>query len=223
MEECTFIVSGGAVDSDFLAGELKKATKKTIIAADRGLEACLLLAQKGDFLPDYVIGDFDSLAADQGKTLQTLQKQGTQVIRLNPIKDDTDTEAALRLAFEKTVGDIYIFGGTGTRLDHVLGNLSILIQGFDRGRSVLLIDPWQRIRMIRGEWRLPRQQQFGKYVSVFPWGGAASGVTLEGFAYPLQDVVLEGTTSLGVSNEITGELGRILVRDGTLLVVESRD
>ena len=142
---------------------------------------------------------------------------------LNPVKDDTDTEAALHLAFHKTQGDIVILGGTGTRLDHVMGNISILKQGIAQGRKVLLMDPYNRIQMVKSQLLIEKGEQFGKYVSVFPLDGRAEGVTLKGFFYPLDNATLESDSSLGVSNEITGEVGEIFVKSGLLLVIESRD
>ena len=46
---------------------------------------------------------------------------------------------------------------------------------------------------------------------------------LQGFYYPLEDATLVGDSSLGVSNEIVEEKGEIYVREGCLLVIESRD
>ena len=143
--------------------------------------------------------------------------------RLQPIKDDTDTEAALMLALERTEGDIVILGGTGTRLDHVLGNISILGKAFSFHRNVVLLDSHNRICLVKDAWSIAKKEQFGNYVSVFPMQGVARGVTMKGFYYPLTDVTLTGYTSLGVSNEIVDEKASVFVREGVLIVIESRD
>lgn len=195
---------------------MEQDDKKMVIAADRGVEACVKLG----ITPDFIIGDFDSVS-EEGKEYLS-QYKGT-VVSLNPVKDDTDTEAALHLAFHKTQGDIVILGGTGTRLDHVMGNISILKQGIAQGRKVLLMDPYNRIQMVKSQLLIEKGEQFGKYVSVFPLDGRAEGVTLKGFFYPLDNATLESDSSLGVSNEITGEVGEIFVKSGLLLVIESRD
>src|SRR5215211_6740422 len=59
----------------------------------------------------------------------------------------------------------------------------------------------------------------GDSVSVFPFTGPATGVTLEGFNYPLQDTRLEMGDTLGFHNELTGAAGRISVEGGVLLVI----
>lgn len=212
----TYILSGGQLDPAFAEKMLGQCEDKVIIAADRGVEAC----EKLGVTPDYIIGDFDSVS-EAGQ--EFLQRYTGMVVSLNSVKDDTDTEAALQLAFDKTQGDIIILGGTGTRLDHVMGNISILRQGIERGRSVFLVDPYNRIRVVEGKLSIEKEKQFGEYVSVFPLEGKAEGVTLTGFYYPLRDAVLEGASSLGVSNEIVEERADISVKKGCLLVIESRD
>ncbi len=211
----TYIITGGSVDIDFIRSIIE-ADPGCVIAADRGLEACVALSIK----PQYVIGDFDSVSA---QTKSFFDSWDGEVTRLNPIKDDTDTEAALQLAFEKTEGDIVILGGTGSRLDHVLANISILGQGFEHGREVLLLDAHNRIRLIQKECFIKRDEQFGKFVSLFPINGSVRGVTLEGFYYPLTNATMEGYTSLGVSNEIVEKEARIKIDQGTLIMIESRD
>ncbi len=115
---------------------IKEHAGATIIAADRGLEACMKLQIE----PDYVIGDFDSLD-EQVKDAFLADRRN--VTKLNPIKDDTDSEAALHLAFEKTKGVSFFLGGTGTRLDrNVFGNIAILGQGFVQDRHIFF---WMNI------------------------------------------------------------------------------
>lgn len=212
----TYIISGGSIDLRFAGELLKKETGITVIAADRGLEACAAL----HIVPDMIIGDFDSLS-EEGK--QKLKDYPSETITLPSVKDCTDTEAALTLAFAKTKGDIIILGGTGTRLDHVLGNLSVLGQGIGQNRNVTLMDAHNRITVVKEKMTIKKAEQFGKYVSVFPYGEKAEQVSLRGFFYPLENAVLDIATSLGVSNEIVDEEAVIFVGKGKLLVVESRD
>jgi thiamine pyrophosphokinase len=60
-------------------------------------------------------------------------------------------------------------------------------------------------------------------VSVFPFTGPATGVTLEGFGYPLEDALLEIGDTLGFHNELNGEVGRVSVGGGTLLVIHEAE
>lgn len=212
----TYILAGGRLSLPFLKEQLDRHSDRTIIAADRGLEACVSLGIE----PDFVIGDFDSLDETIREEFLSQEKN---VTKLNPIKDDTDTEAALTLAFEKTEGDIIILGGTGTRLDHVLGNIGILGQGFAHGRSVELLDEHNRIRLADGPVTIKKREQYGKYVSLLPLTTEVKGVTLEGFYYPLHEFTLTSYTSIGISNEIVEEEARISFDEGVLVIIESKD
>ena len=61
------------------------------------------------------------------------------------------------------------------------------------------------------------------YVSLLPFLGEASGIDLEGMAYPLQDYTLRPGKSIGISNEVSGERATIRLRQGYLLVMRSCD
>ena len=220
-----FIIAGGKLNPEFAKGFLADHSfdKTLFIACDSGFESCLSLGVN----PDIVVGDFDSISDDAYKKIENT---GAEVIKLNPIKDDTDTEFALRLAFKRTknTDEIYILGGTGARIDHTLGNISLLGLGLKHDREVILVDDRNYIQMLAPGWTLELEKdgkfgQFGKYVSVFPYGGIASGVTMKGFKYPLHRATLEGFNTLTVSNEIVDNFATIHVAEGYLIVCESRD
>lgn len=220
-----FIIAGGKLNPEFAKGFLADHSfdKTLFIACDSGFESCLSLGVN----PDIVVGDFDSISDDAYKKIENT---GAEVIKLNPVKDDTDTEFALRLAFKRTknTDEIYILGGTGARIDHTLGNISLLGLGLKHDREVILVDDRNYIQMLAPGWTLELEKdgkfgQFGKYVSVFPYGGIASGVTMKGFKYPLHRATLEGFNTLTVSNEIVDNFATIHVAEGYLIVCESRD
>ena len=71
---------------------------------------------------------------------------------------------------------------------------------------------------------LKKEEQFGKYVSFFPFGGNVTDLTLEGFKYPLSNYCLTAADSgLTVSNEIISEHARVTFSSGELLMIMSRD
>lgn len=188
------------------------------IAADKGISYMNDLG----ISPDFWIGDFDS--ADDSTTEEDIAKvksQGGQIIKLNPVKDDTDTEAALDLAMKNSKGSIYIFAGLGGRTDHALSNIHILKKALDCGRKAILLSYRERIRLTDDRLVIKKSEQYGNYVSVFPFSTEASGVDIEGMKYSLSDATFSYGTSLGQSNEIVDEEGIITVKDGILLVIES--
>lgn len=86
-----------------------------------------------------------------------------------------------------------------------------------------MVDKHNRMRMIESGIVLKQQEQYGNYVSLFPFTPQVRGLTLTGFKYPLDHYPLECYHSLGVSNEIVEEKAVISFETGVLLVIESRD
>ena len=239
----TIIVSGGDIQSDFALYFLKKNIEKAgrenirLIAADRGLEFFL------DYLilPDVVIGDFDSLSED-GKNFLEMQSEDipyggmlewklqkgegkvVEVVRLRPEKDDSDTQSAMNYAIQNGAKEIVILGVTGNRVDHLMANFGLLILAQKQGAEVVLADRYNYMKLISSGTILKKSEQFGKYVSFFPLGGDVTGLTLEGFKYPLDKYHLTTADSgLTVSNEISEEYAKVTYESGTLLMIMSRD
>ena len=137
------IISGGAADREFVKEQYEEAKLHAekhgetcyVIAADKGVECCLDLG----IVPDHIVGDFDSIEPAKKQEMENLD---TQITYLNPEKDDTDSEAALNIAFEESSGNIYFVGSTGTRLDHVLGNMMILGKGPEHNRKI-----WMAVKL----------------------------------------------------------------------------
>lgn len=218
----TLIVSGGHIDDAFATEWIKEHSYDRMIAADRGME----FFHRNGITPDAIVGDFDSVSTEALEFFRTwdLQEQTqVEIVTLNPIKDDTDTEFAIRKAIAEGASEITLLGATGTRLDHVLGNIELLGIGLEKGIEIELVDDHNRIRMINGPLTFEKKKQFGKYVSLIPVTTEVTGVTLEGFRYPLQNDTLNKFSSLGISNEIAGEIAKLTINEGILLVIESRD
>lgn len=218
----TVIFSGGRTDLVFAAEFMKDKKNAFLIAADRGLEAMMSLG----FKPNAVIGDFDSASKETIDQVNSFEKEDDiTVIRLNPVKDDTDTEAAVRFALEnnKEPGDIYILGGTGSRIDHILGNISVLGLGRQFGKKIILLDENNKIELLFEGRTILKEEAFGDFVSLIPFGDEVTGLTLKGFKYPLKNGVLKGFNSLGISNEIVSKEAQISFDSGVLIMVESKD
>lgn len=211
------IVSGGSLSKEFVTKVVGQGKYDRILAADSGMNALYAAA----VTPDIIIGDFDS--ADEKILRFFQQNKAIDFCTLNPEKDDTDTEFAIRESIRRGADSITIIGGTGTRLDHVLGNISLLGIGLEEQVSMELLDEHNRIRMIQDTLILEKETQYGKYVSLIPYGGDVQGITLRGFKYPLSDYTMGGFNSLGISNEIVDNRAEIRFRSGILLVIESKD
>lgn len=223
MKDRILILTGGQLEENFLKQYLEeqKEAFSFIICADRGLEA----ADKVGLKVDGIVGDFDSLK--QKELLKKYQAMETKVeIRsFVPEKDWTDTHLAIDFALEKNPKEIVILGATGTRVDHLLGNLNLLMMPAKKQIPAYIIDPWNKIYLLYGEteYVIRKEKAYGRYVSVIPFTPMAEHVTLEGFKYPLRDVTMTMGNSLGISNEIVDKTAKIKLNSGYLLIIESDD
>jgi len=208
----------------FAGGELGDWAKTHVrpddylIGADRG---ALFLAESG--LPLHLaVGDFDSITPAQ---LDAVRAHADEALAVDAIdKDWTDTELALREAIARGFREIVIAGGLGTRFDHTLANVYLLCLAADEGCSAMIAGERNEIRLLTGpgECRLNADSRY-EHVSLLPVASSASGITLQGFAYPLNDATIRIGMSLGVSNKLVGAEGVIALREGRLLIIRSRD
>lgn len=213
---CT-IISGGHIDDMFAVEWIKDNQCDLLIAADSGMN----FLHRNNIVPDIIAGDFDSVDDTSFETFSEMNE--VEMLQLNPIKDDTDTEFVIREAIRRGATEITLLGATGTRLDHVFGNMHLLGIGIQEGVGIQIVDAHNRIRMINDEIEIRREEQFGDYVSLLPIDGTVTGVTLEGFKYPLENAQISSFSSLGISNEIVEERAYIKIKSGVLLMIESRD
>ena len=141
------------------------------------------------------------------------------VCRLPVEKDDTDTQAAVKAALDQGCKTIYIYGGTGgKRLDHTLANLQTIFYIRRQGaRGYLYGDDFLWTVIENESLELKREVDWG-FVSVFPLGEQAEGVTEEGLQYRLENGLLRADTPLGVSNHFDAPTARISVKKGALAV-----
>lgn len=190
---------------------------QNIIAGDKGLEALYQLK----IIPNYVVGDFDSVSPE---ILEFYKKQQQIIFHtFNAEKDNTDTDIALKLAIQLKSSKITILGALGKRMDHALANMHILKDALEANIPCQIMDEYNRIYLINTSIQLEKDKIYGKYVSLIPLTSTVEGLTLIGFKYPLNDYTLPIGTSLGISNEIVTDTAHIKMKNGILIVIESRD
>ena len=168
--------------------------------------------------PDIAVGDFDSVTAGE---FALIRKKSGKLVRYPAEKDATDTELAVHTAIGKKPEEVIIFGGIGTRLDHVLGNIHLLEILHNRGIVAYLRDERNEIFLLSSR-RTIKQSSRYRYVSLLPYTGTVT-VSLRGFKYPLSRAVLRRGSTRGVSNEITANEAIIDVYEGIALVIRSKD
>lgn len=216
----TLIITGGSIDIAFACNYIKNQTFEYIIAVDGGLEA----AMKMDIVPDYVVGDFDTVS----KEILGHYRENQDIIfeQFNPEKDFTDTSRAVHLAVELGTSHITVLGGIGTRMDHSLANIQLLQIPLEQGIDAMILDNCNRIRLLgttKKELWLKKSEY--KYISIIPMTEFVAGLSLSGMKYPLNEyeMHLNREISRCVSNEIVDEEAVIRLEEGKVIVVESRD
>ena len=218
MREYAIVTAGGKIDDDFALRILSENKAAFLVAADRGL----VFLDRHGIVPDLVVGDFDSAGEEYVRQyLQTHPE--VRVKSFHWEKDDTDTEIAAKEAVEMGCTRIDFLGATGSRFDHVLGNVQVLHMLLEQGVTGRILDPCNRITMHREHFRIRRSEQWGKYVSFFAWGGNVEGLTLKGFHFPMVDGCLKPSRAIAVSNQIEDAYAEVSFRSGRLLMVESKD
>ena len=203
-----------------LNGELKgnkEEYKKLIgekdvlfVAADGG---ALLLDSIG-FLPDVIIGDFDSLTEVQ---CQRYQKMGVKIMKYPIEKNETDGELALQYCRERDFNNIVIIGFAGGRLDQQLANIFLLEYALRNGMTAFIKEPGLEIGIIKKEKIF--FQKIGARFSLIPLDEKVSGVTIRGCKYSLEAESLLRYKTRGMSNIIEQEKALITIEKGLLLYV----
>ena len=216
MDKRAVIIAGGEINDDLALSFIQKDSY--IIAADRGL---VFLAQH-DMVPDLIVGDFDS-APEEIRRSYLASHPGIEVREYNWEKDYTDLEIAAVAAADRGAREIVILGATGTRLDHMIGGIQTLALLLERGCRGIIVDPCNRITLHEDPFTIRKDTQWGKYVSLFAWGGPVTGITLKGFHFPMENGTLTNSGTLAISNQIEESEGQVFFESGRLLVIESQD
>lgn len=208
------VVFAGGTVSDYTMLPVRIDDADCIICADSGIVHCSLMRLKADVW----VGDFDSSDFEEFSKLNAAKN--AEIIRLNPMKDDTDTEFALDIAANRGYKEIVLIGGVGTRLDHSLANIFLMEKYFKLGVKLTIVNEHNIFNLSCNSTVTLRRNRM-KYVSLLPLETVK--VTNSGFLYPLKDEFLYRYSSRGISNEITEEYGSITTSGGCAIIIESVD
>lgn len=204
------IVSGGEPPSKGLFEKiLRDFSPDKIIAVDSGANALY----EYNSVPDVLIGDFDSIDQNVLAHFET----SLEVFRSPIEKDETDTELAILKAIDLNASDIVVLGGTGSRLDHTLGNIFLLKKVLGYDVPCVLVDDNQEISLIKNKKEFVSMQ--GKTVSLISLAEKTTDIRTEGFYYPLHGEVLRFGETRGISNIINKEYASVKIGKGELLII----
>lgn len=193
-------------------GPIQRALPKAslVVAADGGLTE----ANRLGLAVDLLVGDMDSAAPDD---VAAYVGAGGAVERHPVDKDATDLELALRAVSERGVAHVTVAGGSGGRLDHLLGNALTVASATWAHMQVDAIFGPALAHVVRGSRTMEGEP--GELMTLFALGGPAHGVRTRGLRWELHGVALEPGSGLGISNEFIETRVTIEVGSGVVLAL----
>lgn len=204
MRRCVIVGGAGISNYEYIRSMLRE--DDYIVFCDSGLKHMEALQVRADL----IIGDFDS---HENPHLDV------ETIVLPREKDDTDTVFAVKEAVRRGFEDFLLIGVAGARLDHTLGNVSILLYLDSIGKKGCIIDDYSEMEIVSDT----PVSVCGKYefFSLLNITGCAEGITITGAKYPLADAKITCEYQYGISNEVLpGEEAVVSVKNGRLLLIK---
>ncbi len=161
--------------------------------------------------PDLVVGDFDSHPKPENSHWE--------IIVLPREKDDTDTAFAVKEALRRGFDEFLFVGVLGGRMDHSMGNLSLLMMLDSMEKRSEILDDFSVISVVsKNTAKIP---DAFSYFSLLCLDGPAHGITVENAKYPLSDATITPEYSYGISNEVLpGKVATVRVKEGRLLLIQ---
>ncbi|NMA68833.1 MAG: thiamine diphosphokinase [Desulfitobacterium sp.] len=155
--------------------------------------------------------------AKEGKTKEQENRKNSESLLPEIESSHEDSREGSRFEVESSQPEITLLGGTGGRIDHLLGNLSLLLKFFYQGYPIKMKDPQHDIYLVDGEKIIEGFP--GQTLSLIPVSPKAK-VSTEGFYYPLYGEYLYQENPRGISNVLEGKEGKIKVSEGIVLVIQ---
>lgn len=162
--------------------------------------------------PDLIVGDFDSHENPHADV---------ETIVLPREKDDTDTVFAVKEALHRGFDDFLLLGVVGGRLDHTLGNVSILLMLDSAGKRARILDDYSEMEIVSRE--TAYVEDCFLYFSLLNISGITRNVTIRGAKYPLEGAEITSDYQYGISNEVLpGRTAEVSIGEGRALLVKIR-
>lgn len=161
-------------------------------------------------LPNLIVGDFDS---HENPHLDV------ETIVLPREKDDTDTVFAVKEALKRGFQEFLLVGVMGGRLDHTLGNVSLLLMLDSQGKKAVALDDYSEMEIVSD--RPAYIEDRYPYFSLLNISGLAQGITIRNAKFPLTDGEITCEYQYAISNEVLpGQTTEVTVKSGRLLLVK---
>ncbi|MGL4108056.1 thiamine diphosphokinase [Clostridium sp. LP20] len=209
----SIVVTGGNPPSkELLIKYLKE--DDFIVGVDKG---CNILYEY-NITPDLILGDFDSAKKD---VIEEFKKRGSKILEFEPEKDFTDTDLGYIKAKENGADEILLFGATGTRVDHMLGNMGLLFKALREGVKLKIIDDNNFMYLVDKETTF--KGEYGDIISFHSLTDVVKNINIKGAKYKLENYDMTMLEPRAICNEFLNEDITISFDSGIILVNFPRD
>lgn len=206
MNRC--IIVGGADINNYAFIRDALQPDDYVIFCDSGLKHLDALQVQ----PSLIVGDFDSHENPQ---------LDVETLVLPCEKDDTDTVYAMKEAIRRGYDTFLLIGVVGGRLDHTLGNVSMLLYLDSLGLKGSIVDDYSEMEIVSSS-PVSIEDKY-TFFSLLNISGCARGISIQNAKYPLDDGEITCEYQYGVSNEVLpGKTAVVSVREGKLLLIKDR-
>lgn len=209
MKKCIIIANGDLPKRNHIKILMQK-NYDTIICADGGANS----AAKLNIVPDFIIGDFDSVT-DETKKIFYNKSKFIQIKRQN----DTDVEKCLKFAIKNKFSEAILLGATGDRLDHSICNLGIVLKFYDKIK-IKIVHQKSLLIPISGEVNFKTTK--GETISLYGFD-EKTFITSIGLKYKLKKESLPFGKKESTSNVAISDLVHLKIENGIIFLIRDFD
>ncbi|MCL1951905.1 MAG: thiamine diphosphokinase [Oscillospiraceae bacterium] len=175
-----------------------------VIAVDDGIN----YLKEWGVAPNMIVGDPRKAENDL--------PPGVLFIKSPPNKQGTDMALAFAEGYHRGMRYFVITGAGGGREDYSLANLQLMVRAAELGAFAVAQGNSHCVTTLtdKGELRLCGSGT----VSIFAYGGEATGVTVRGMRRSMEGETLRCDTPRGINNYLDGGEGFITMESGVLVV-----
>ena len=165
---------------------------------------------KAGFTPDFVIGDIDSLQKEK------LPENMKNRIIQQSNQDSTDLQKVFNYLKKKSIKEIDILGVIGSRVDHLIFNISLLKLYYADFQRIRFWTPSESIELVLKEKIIKAEK--GTRISFFPLFDRVEKLSSTGLEYELSEESLDFGGCMSISNRIRKTPARLNWMKGMLVI-----
>jgi len=183
-----------------------------MVCVDGGARHCLA----SGFKPNLLVGDLDSIDPESSAAMEAM---GVECIRFSHEKDASDLELVFDILSDRFFEQVILLGASGGRTDHQLFNWQ-LAAAQSWPFQLRIVDDYIDAQLVDSDRAFNVAASPGQVFSVMPLAGPATGVSVRGAQYPLDNATLIVGSTIGLSNKVTDDRLQISIEKGIVLVMQ---